>query len=39
MMVRPVKTQISLCIRTSESSLGAFWIHKGAKFVHAANEY
>ena len=37
--VRPAKIQISLCVRTvwSESSLGAFWIAKDAKFL-ADNE-
>ena len=36
--VRPAKIQISLRIRAvwSESSLGAFWIVKDAKFLHAA---
>ena len=38
--VRPAKIQISLRIRAgwSESSLGAFWIAKGAQFLHADNE-
>ena len=38
--VRPVKIQIRLRIRAvgSESSLGAFWIGKDAKFLHADNE-
>ena len=38
--VRPAKIQISLRIRAgwSESSLGAFWIAKDAKFLHADNE-
>ena len=37
--VRPAKIQISLRISTvwSESSLGAFWIAKGAKFLNADN--
>ena len=37
--VRPAKIQISLRIRAvwSESSLGAFWVAKGAKFLHADN--
>ena len=32
--------QIRLCIRAtwSESSLGAFWIAKDAKFLHVENE-
>ena len=36
----PVKIQISLpiCIVWSESSLGAFWIEKDAKFLHTNNE-
>ena len=42
-VVRPAKTQISLRIREvssvwSESLLGAFWIEKDAKFLHADNE-
>ena len=38
--VRQVKIQISLCICFvwSESSLGACWIVKDAKFLHADNE-
>ena len=38
--VRPAKSQISLRIRAvwSESSLGAFWIAKDARFLHADNE-
>ena len=38
--VRLVKIQISLRIRAvwSESSLGAYWTAKGAKFLHANNE-
>ena len=38
--VRPAKIQISLRIRAawSESSLGAFWIAKGAMCLHAGNE-
>ena len=38
--VRPAKIQISLRIRAvwSESSLGAFWIVKEAKFLHADDE-
>ena len=38
--VRPAKIQISLRIRTvrSEISLGAFWIAKDVKFLHADNE-
>ena len=38
--VRPAKIQMSLHIRTvwSESSLGAFWMAKDAKFLHADNE-
>ena len=38
--VRPVKTHIRLRIRAvwSESSLGAFWIAKGAKFLHEDRE-
>ena len=38
--MRPVKIQISLRIRAvwSEFSLGAFWIAKVAKFLHADNE-
>ena len=38
--VRLAKIQISLRIRAvwSESSLGKFWIAKGAKFLHADNE-
>ena len=38
--VRPAKIQISLRIRAvwSESSPGAFWIAKDAKFLHADNE-
>ena len=38
--VRPAKIQISLRIRAgwSESSLGAIWIAKDAKFLHADNE-
>ena len=38
--VRPVKILIRLRIRAvwSESSLGAFWIAKDAKFLHADNE-
>ena len=37
---RPVKIQISLCIRAvwSESSLGALWIAKNTNFLHADNE-
>ena len=36
----PAKFQISLRIHAvcSESSLGAFWIVKDAKFIHAHNE-
>ena len=36
-LMRPVKIQISLCIRTfwSEYSLSALWIAKDAKFLHA----
>ena len=36
----PAKIQIRLRIRAvwSESSLGAFWIVKEAKFIHADNE-
>ena len=38
--MRPAKIQISLRIRAgSESSLGALWIAKDAKFLHADNEY
>ena len=35
--MRPAKIQISLHIRAvwSESSLGAFWIAKDAKFLYA----
>ena len=35
--VRPAKVPVSLCIRAvcKESSLGAFWIAKDAKFLHA----
>ena len=38
--VRPAKIQISLRIRAvwSESSLGAFWIGKDAKFLYVENE-
>ena len=38
--MRPAKIQISLRVRAvwSESSLGAFWITKDAKFLHAGNE-
>ena len=38
--VRPAKIQISLRVRAgwSESSQGAFWIAKDAKFLHADNE-
>ena len=36
--VRTAKIQISLRIRRSESSLGAFGISKDAKFLHADNE-
>ena len=38
--VRPAKIQMSLLIRTvrSESSLGAFWMAKDAKFLLADNE-
>ena len=38
--VRPTKIQISLHIHAiwSESSLGAFWLAKGAKFLYADNE-
>ena len=38
--VRPAKIQISLRIRAvwSESSLGAFWLAKDGKFLHADNE-
>ena len=38
--MRPAKIQISLRIRAvwSESSLGAFWIAKDAKFLPADNE-
>ena len=38
--VLPVKIQISLRVRAvwSESSFGAFWIAKDAKFLHADNE-
>ena len=38
--VCPVKIQIRLCecVVWSESSLGAFWIGKDAKFLHAENE-
>ena len=39
--VHPAKIQISLRIRAvwSESSLGALWITKDAKCLHADNEY
>ena len=39
--VRPAKIRISLCILTnwSESSLGAFWTAKDAKFLHTDNEH
>ena len=39
-MYAHAKIQISLCIRTvwSESSLGARWIVKVAKFLHAATK-
>ena len=38
--IRLAKTQISMRIRAvrSESSLGAFWIAKDVKFLHADNE-
>ena len=38
--VRPAKIQISLrkCAGWSESSLGAFWVAKATKFLHADNE-
>ena len=38
--MRPAKIQISLRIRAvwSESPLGAYWIAKDAKFLHADNE-
>ena len=38
--LHPVKTQVSLCICAvwSESSLTAFWIVKGVKFLYADNE-
>ena len=37
---RPMKLQIRLCICVvwSESSLGTFWIAKGALFLHVDNE-
>ena len=37
----PAKIQISLhtCTVWSESSLGAFWIVKDTKFLHAGNKY
>ena len=38
--VRPAKVPVSLCIPAvcKESPLGAFWIAKDAKFLHADNE-
>ena len=38
--LRRAKIQITLCIRAvwSKSSLGAFWIVKDTKYLHADNE-